>query len=702
MATNAPMLPGLGGAAVGTAPDLTKKTVPMALPNVSTATAGQTVNTPPAPAPDNSLKLGADGQLPAGLTKDASQPQAPNVPGTAMPQAPQPTVTQMLNTPQPTNDLAAKYGTMGTTAQPNNTDIADKYNNLHSEVKKTESPSTNPMRTSDMQQKMDAVTTDTKPQENPQAQFIDSYSNMNPVVKTMYDNIQTLFSSQNTRTSLVDEFTKLNSDQGIPADKLALMNIENVMRGTEDDIRNEITKSGGFATNSQVMALTAARNKVLMTQATQLQDQITTKEDYVKQIMDLTKADYASADKVVSEQLGLDEKVADMQIQMDNAATSNLNNIVKNMPDGYAGLAKAFSGNPAGMTQAERLLGLPSGSLSNVAFLQESLDANAQAGQFTLSPGSKRFDAQGNLIASAPATSANATNPDGTPAGLTADSSAFYSQMAFSGVNPNTLLPSLGIGAGGIAAKTAILNGIAQDAAALGIDGATFGAMLTDSQAKNKAYAQLQKQGSATEVNAMNANKDLAQVVGLSQKVDQSTLTLAVPILNEWLRTGQVSVGNNADVNNLVAVLTTSLTEYAKVVSGATTGAAVTNEANRQAQSLLSKGLSTATFQSFATTAQQEMNNRTTSYDAALKGLFSNIGSMSDTQGGLGGQLQASPKGTQSDQAFVAQAVQVTGKSYDSIVQGAPAGEIAVVENASGTVGYLTLKEFTPSKYTRM
>lgn len=334
MPTQTPMLPGLGGGTGGVQlqpGQLANAATPANIQGSGKTALGTTIPplsggaqpgaTLPTPQMTNNLAPGGHTTALPGQNAPAGTPVLPGGVGPVTNQ-PAPTITQMMNTPQMNTpaEFAAKYGTAATTPD-QTTATADKYNAAFNAVKNTAPPSNKGEALPAVTAAVAQNTPETTP--NPQAQFMDAYAGMNPVVKTMYDNIQTLLSSQSTRTSLVDEFTKLNTDQGLPADKLALMNIDNVMKGTEDDIRNEITKAGGFATNSQVMALTASRNKVLMTQATALQDQITSKEDYVKQIMTLTQADYASADKQVSDQLGLDEKVADMQINLDNAATDN-------------------------------------------------------------------------------------------------------------------------------------------------------------------------------------------------------------------------------------------------------------------------------------------------------------------------------------------------------------------------------------------
>lgn len=229
------------------------------------------------------------------------------------------------------------------------------------------------------------------------------------------------------------------------------------------------------------------------------------------------------------------------------------------------------------------------------------------------------------------------TNP-GSAGGLSTDSSNFYAQLASTGVNLNSMLPSLGMGAAAVATKTALLNQIATNATKLGIDGGTFGAMLTDSQAKNKAYTALQKTGSMLTANEDKTNSDFQLLKQLGAKMDASSLQLAVPALNSWLKTGQVALTGNADVNNYVGLLTTTMTNYAKVVNSQTSAGGVSVSANNEVQGLLSKGLSTATINNYIdSVATPEMKNTTTSYDTALKGLFGDIASVTDTSGGLGG-----------------------------------------------------------------
>ncbi len=209
-------------------------------------------------------------------------------------------------------------------------------------------------------------------QEDPQKNFFDQYMSMNPVVKTLYDQVNQELSTPTTTQTFKEEYAKAFADTtnpaGTPGDSLSeeqmqYMNIKNIMDGTEDDIRDEITKAGGFATESQVQALTGARNKTLLKQANILQQSMALKQDYVDQLMQFSKLDRQQVNDDVDRKLGLTQKLADIQEKVTNAATDNYKNLVSKI--GYDGLANALQGNEAGQSLAEKALGLPKGILSD-------------------------------------------------------------------------------------------------------------------------------------------------------------------------------------------------------------------------------------------------------------------------------------------------------------------------------------------------
>lgn len=244
-----------------------------------------------------------------------------------------------------------------------NKELAQKYTDAYNAQKTQPVPQNKADAMSSMNQHFE----ENKPSEDSQKILFDTYAEMPPYVKTMYDQINQVLSTPVKTQSFAEEYQKLTAEQGLPALNTELMNLTNVMEGTEDDIRNEITKAGGFSTESQVQALTGARNKTLMRTANQLQQQIALKRDYVNQIMQFSQLDRAQVEKDVDRKLGLTEKMAKIQEQMTTAAKGNYQKVVDKV--GYSGLATALGDDSHAQKVAERALGLPIGSLSDQDFL---------------------------------------------------------------------------------------------------------------------------------------------------------------------------------------------------------------------------------------------------------------------------------------------------------------------------------------------
>lgn len=99
------------------------------------------------------------------------------------------------------------------------------------------------------------------------------------------DDYAKAMSSQSQGETLVQQYQDMSKQLGIPELNTELINMKNVIDGTEDDIRNEVTKAGGFATDSQVLAMTNARNKVMIQNYNNL---LQTKSDAMTQLTTLT------------------------------------------------------------------------------------------------------------------------------------------------------------------------------------------------------------------------------------------------------------------------------------------------------------------------------------------------------------------------------------------------------------------------------
>lgn len=337
-----------------------------------------TAPTTPAPAPVAPA---------APVAAPTTAPQtAQNAPGQAQPALTMPgtgSVVDLLNMAGQDSSfaarkqLAANYGIQGYTGTAQqNQDLSKKYLDAYNANKGKAVPDTGAQATSAIDTYFKENTPET--QEDPQRAFFDQYMAMNPIVKMMYDSINQMLSTPATTQTFKQEYDSLLQAQGVPGLQTELMNMKNIMDGTEDDLRTEIEKAGGFATESQVAALSAARNKTLLKQANVIQQQLALKEDYVNQIMQFSKLDRKQVEEDVDRKLGLTGKLADIQDKITTAAKDNYQKVVDKV--GYKGLADAFAGDTRGMKMAEQALGLPKGALMSPSFLEANVSKGSMSG----------------------------------------------------------------------------------------------------------------------------------------------------------------------------------------------------------------------------------------------------------------------------------------------------------------------------------
>ena len=362
-----------GGSVVPTAPASQTPVTPTPLPQTP---ATPTVN----PAQNQALTTPTVPQQPP-VTVNVGTSTTPKQTGAQTGQLAMPatgSVIDLLNTAGQDSSytsrqqLAQQFGIQnytGTATQ--NQELSKKYLDAYNALKGT----TVPENTADARNAFTTYQEETPQisQEDPQATFFDAYAGMNPVVKNLYDQLNTILSSVGTRETFTEEFNRLRQEQNIEGLSTELMDINRVMDGTEDDLRDEISKAGGFATESQVQALKGARNKTLLKQAQSLSDQLEMRNDYIDQVIKLSGADREQVEKDIDRKLGITEKVVELQDKMDTAAKENYQNIIdigeKRGINGYAYLAESLGGNSSALRTAEKTLGLPNGALSSIGFL---------------------------------------------------------------------------------------------------------------------------------------------------------------------------------------------------------------------------------------------------------------------------------------------------------------------------------------------
>jgi len=194
---------------------------------------------------------------------------------------------------------------------------------------------------------------------------IDSFFQQDPMINDIISGFNEYFSPKNQRESLTQEYARLTQESGIEALDTELMDMKNVIEGAEDDIRNEITKAGGFATESQVMALTNSRNKQLIKNYNNLLETRNTKQSYLDKMMDLSSEDRKMADDMFDRNINFAFKIEEAGQRMKSNAENSLNRIVNQV--GYQGLAQMTGGDPYYTSLVENTLGLGQGGLERLA-----------------------------------------------------------------------------------------------------------------------------------------------------------------------------------------------------------------------------------------------------------------------------------------------------------------------------------------------
>lgn len=230
-------------------------------------------------------------------------------------------------------------------------------------------------------------------------------------------------------------------------------------------------------------------------------------------------------------------------------------------------------------------------------------------------------------------------------ASLTPAENDFMAQMAVSGVSLSNMFPSLGIGKAAAATKTAILKSMIDTAQKTGMSGQELADSMLDKQSKAKTYTKLQTQGTQLAAQEQKVESDFDLVKSLGAKVGNASIQGAAPILQDWINTGTLASTNNPALNNWLGSLTTTLTNYARVVAGQTGAGSTTASMNTEVQNLLKKGLSVSTVNDYIdNVAKPEMKNTVSGYNTSMQQLMGDMNQADGTvlAGGLGaGSAQA-------------------------------------------------------------
>lgn len=348
-------------------------TMPEVNPNESF---NNTVLAPAAPTTSPTQVSTAPGLLPGSMSTVAVQtPQNSVGPGN-MPSPPiMGSVAGTVTTPQPVSTPSAPVSYMANAAAagmpgapsvnpssaPTSAQIGQKYQNFQSTVQGTEAPATNPSA-----QIADATQSST----TSDPVFSGLVSSMAPIMNSLNQVISDINNPAITGQSLQSEYNQLSTQYNLPGLNAELMNYQNIMNGTQDDISAEITAGGGTATQSQVLAMTSARNTVILKQYNALATQYQAAQTNVQNMMQ-----YASTDQQTA--LSKESQVASVTESMDSiyqnmiqmGMTMQQNNATNYRAILTAGgpqsLSDAVAGDPTQQAIAESSLGLAPGTLTN-------------------------------------------------------------------------------------------------------------------------------------------------------------------------------------------------------------------------------------------------------------------------------------------------------------------------------------------------
>lgn len=258
--------------------------------------------------------------------------------------------------------LAQTYGIQGYTGSAQqNTELLQKYRQglQTAQSSGTTAPTSSSGGTAAVKSMIPPPTT--LPEANPMDAILAQDKGYQQLQKD-YSDYKSSLSQQQT---LQEQYKQMETESGLPALKTEAMNMKNVIEGTESDIRNEITKAGGFATESQVLALTGARNKSLIQNYNKLTDQIANVQNHLDTMIGLSKEDKANALEQYKTQLDYDKTVADYTQKFTSNAVDAYNKVIDKA--GYAGLYSATGGDPHTINLVEKTLGLAAGSLAQLA-----------------------------------------------------------------------------------------------------------------------------------------------------------------------------------------------------------------------------------------------------------------------------------------------------------------------------------------------
>lgn len=201
-------------------------------------------------------------------------------------------------------------------------------------------------------------------QQTPAQNPVDTMMQQDEGLTAIVDLYKDYMSPENQKASLTETYQEMLKDTGIEDIDMDLIDMKNVIEGSEDDIRLEITKAGGFATDSQVQAMTNARNKSLIKNYNTLLETRNAKAQYLDTMIGLEAQDRQYASQQFDRMMNFGFQMTQMQQQMKVNAQNQYYKIAE--ATGWDGLYNSAQAH--GTTALiEQTLGMPQGGLAQAS-----------------------------------------------------------------------------------------------------------------------------------------------------------------------------------------------------------------------------------------------------------------------------------------------------------------------------------------------
>lgn len=186
-----------------------------------------------------------------------------------------------------------------------------------------------------------------------------------PVMNQLMGGIAQLLSPEQQTNTLMDDYQKLYKSSGLGDINKEMIDAETVINGTEDDIRNEVQSAGGMGTDSQIQAMSLARNKSLVTRYNQLVQMQTNAQNQLNTMLQIDQQDRSTAQQKVNTQITAMFNMANYRQQALNNTQEQVRWLTQTM--GADGLYNAYKNSPDQLSYLEQTLGLAPGGLKTVA-----------------------------------------------------------------------------------------------------------------------------------------------------------------------------------------------------------------------------------------------------------------------------------------------------------------------------------------------